>query len=104
MAQRKMTIRQQVSDVFSYGYITTTKAKAKPTQRCLERLITLSKRGNLADRRKVASIVLSTSKFNRDDLVKRIFTDISNRYKDRNGGYSRILKLEKKDRVLLSLV
>lgn len=104
MARRKMIIRQQVSDVFSYGYITTTKTQGKATQRCLERLITLSKRGTLSDKRRIASVVLSTSSHDKDALLRKIFTEISDRYRERNGGYSRILKLESKDMVLLSLV
>ncbi|WP_216083112.1 50S ribosomal protein L17 [Candidatus Mycoplasma haematohominis] len=101
---RKMTTRQQISDVFSYGYIITTKSRGKLTQRYLERMITLSKRGTLADRRRVASVILRTSKYEKDQLLNKIFTDIAKKYKDRNGGCTRLLKLQEKDRVVLSLV
>lgn len=103
-AKRKMTTRQQVSDVFSYGYIVTTKSKGKLTQKKVENVITMSKKGTLEDKRRVASIILRTKKYERNELLHKIFTDISKKYKDRNGGCTRLLKLQEKDRVILSLV
>lgn len=103
-AWRKMTVRQQVSDVLSYGHIVTTKSRGKDTQRCLERIVTLSKNNSLEHIREVASVIIGTSKYNKSELLKRIFTDIADRYKDRQGGYSRLLKLKQENRVILSLV
>lgn len=101
---RKMTVRQQISDVFSFGFIITTKSKGKLTQKYLERMITLSKKGTLANKRRVAATIIRTSKYEKDELLHKIFTDIAKRYKDRNGGCTRLLKLQEKDRVVLSLV
>lgn len=92
-AWRKMVIRQQVSDVLSYGRITTTLTKAKETRRHVEKVITLAKKNTLASRRKAASILLGTQKFSADELLKKLFNEIGPKYKNRKGGYTRIYKL-----------
>lgn len=92
-AWRKMVIRQQVSDVLAYGKIVTTITKAKESQRHVDKIITLAKRNTLATRRKAASILLTTTKYTTDDLLKKLFTEIAQKYKTRNGGYTRVLKL-----------
>ena len=69
------------------GIVTTT-AKAKSLRPFVERLITASKHNTLASRRKVAS-VLGRS----EDIVKKLHETIAARYKDRAGGYTRILLL-----------
>ncbi|OAL10391.1 50S ribosomal protein L17 [Candidatus Mycoplasma haematobovis] len=104
LAHKKMVTRQQISDVLSYGYITTTKSYGKNTQRFLERLITLSKEDTLEHKREAASILLPTTKYKKDELLKKLFTEIATTYKNRNGGYSRLLKLREENRVILSLV
>ncbi len=90
---RKMVTRQQVSDVLSYESIVTTHTKAKETQRHVERLITVAKNDTLAARRKAESILMTTSKYSKSDLIKRLFSEIAPKYKDRPGGYTRVLKL-----------
>lgn len=92
-AWRKMVIRQQVSDVLAYGRITTTVTKAKESQRHVDKIITLAKKNTLASRRQAASILLNTTKFTADDLLRKLFTEIGQKYKTRNGGYTRVLKL-----------
>lgn len=92
-AWRKMVIRQQVSDVIAYGRITTTFTKAKETQRHVDKMITLSKKGTLHAKRLAMRTLLDTSISTKDLLLKKLFTDLSNKYKDRNGGYTRVLKL-----------
>lgn len=92
-AWRKMVTRQQVSDVLAYGKIITTHTKAKETQRHVDRTITLAKKNTLASRRKAASILLGTSKLDAEKLLKKLFDDIGPKYKNRNGGYTRVLKL-----------
>jgi len=69
------------------GIVTTT-AKAKSLRPFVERLITASKHNTLASRRKVAS-VLGRS----EDIVKKLHETIAPRYKDRAGGYTRIVRL-----------
>lgn len=99
-----MVVRQQVSDVLSYGYIVTTKSRAKLTQRCLEKIITLSKVNSLVNKREVSSVILRTTKYTKDELMKKVFIEISDKYKNREGGYSRLLNLKKENRAILSLV
>ncbi|XP_032746459.1 50S ribosomal protein L17-like [Rattus rattus] len=101
---RKMTARQQASDVFSYGYIITCKANGKETQKLVEKLITLSKKGTLADKRRIASAIIRTKKYEKDELLKKIYVDIAQRYRSRKGGCTRLVKTQDKDRVLLALV
>lgn len=103
-SRRKMIARQQVSDVLSYGHIITTKSRARFAQSCLEKIITLSKSDTLFNKRRVSSVVLKTSKYSKEELVKKLFTEIAGRYKNRLGGYSRRLKVKNGDRVILSLV
>lgn len=92
-AWRKMVIRQQVSDVLAYGKITTTLTKAKESQRHVDRMITLAKKDTLAARRKAASILLNTSKMTADEILKKLFSEYGPKYKTRQGGYTRVLKL-----------
>lgn len=93
-AWRQMVIRQQVSDVLAYGKIETTLTKAKETQRHVDRIITLGKKDSLANRRRAASILLNTSKFNKYELISKLFNDYAKEFAHRNGGYTRVLKLD----------
>lgn len=90
---RKMVTRQQVSDVLSYDSIVTTHTKAKETQRHVERLITIAKKNSLAAKRRAEAILIKTTKHSKDDLIKKLFNEIAPKYKDRPGGYTRVLKL-----------
>jgi large subunit ribosomal protein L17 len=77
-----------IKEVLEHERITTTEAKAKAVKPELEKLITLGKRGDLHARRQALS-ALSQDKF----AVYRLFEEVAPRYKDRPGGYTRILKL-----------
>lgn len=66
--------------------IVTTLPKAKDLKRVVDKYITLAKRGDLNSRR------LATSRLRDDDMVKKLFDVLAARYKDRNGGYTRVLK------------
>ncbi|MGL4647171.1 MAG: 50S ribosomal protein L17 [Mycoplasmoidaceae bacterium] len=108
-AWRQMVIRQQVSDVIAYEQITTTLTKAKETRKHVDKIITLAKKNTLASRRQAAAILLDTKKLSRDDLLKKLFDDLGKKYKDRNGGYTRVLKLGKRtgdntEKAIISLV
>ncbi len=92
-AWKKMVRRQQISDVIAYGKITTTVTKAKETQRHVDRIITLAKKNTLASRRQAAAILLNNQKYDADALLKRLFEVVGPKYKDRHGGYTRVLKL-----------
>jgi len=66
--------------------ITTTEARAKELAPFIEKLITKAKKGGLSQRRQVARVLSKKS-------TKKLFNEIAPRYKDRPGGYTRILKL-----------
>ncbi|MDE2179982.1 MAG: 50S ribosomal protein L17, partial [candidate division NC10 bacterium] len=68
--------------------IVTTEAKAKELRKLADKVITLAKRGDLHARRQAAEVVQD------EDVLKKLFDSIGGRYKDRNGGYTRLTKLE----------
>ena len=80
-------MRNLVTDLFREGRIQTTDCRAKETRREAEKLITLAKRGDLHARRQVLAYVFDES------VVTKLFDEIAPKYADRNGGYTRILKL-----------
>lgn len=84
---RKALFRNLVTDLFHHEKIKTTEIKAKELRILADNLITLAKRGDLHARRQVASVI------NDKAVVKKLFDEIAGRYTDRNGGYTRILKL-----------
>lgn len=84
---RRALIKGLVTGLVEHGRIKTTLAKAKELRRHIERAITLGKKGNLNAQR------LLLAKYPNQDLVQTIVKDLSVRFKDRNGGYTRVLKL-----------
>ncbi len=100
---RKALLRDLVTDLMINERIETTEAKAKEVRSIAEKLITLGKRGDLHARRQAASYVRKFRsrtvkdgeevKHEQVDAVKKLFDEIAPRYKERNGGYTRILKL-----------
>ena len=84
---RKAMLRNLVTDLLREERITTTKFRAKEAGREAEKMITLAKKGDLAARRQVMAYLYD------EDVVSKLFDDIAPRYEDRNGGYTRILKL-----------
>ncbi|MFH1563546.1 MAG: 50S ribosomal protein L17 [Nitrospirota bacterium] len=86
-SHRKAMLRNIVTDLFRHGKLTTTTAKAKELVRFAEKLITLAKKGDLHSRRQVLSYVKS------QDVGKKLFEIVAPRFQNRNGGYTRILKV-----------
>ena len=84
--QRQMLSNLALS-LFEHERVKTTEAKAKMLRPFAERLITKAKAGSLHDRRQVLSVIEDRS------VVHKLFADIGPRFADRNGGYTRILKL-----------
>ena len=68
--------------------IVTTEARAKELRRCVEKMITYGKNGSLVSRRKAMAFLM-----NNKEATKKLFGDIAPRYSDRNGGYTRIIKI-----------
>ena len=86
-AHRKAMLRNQVTDLLREGRITTTITRAKETRRMAEKMITLGKRGDLHARRQALAYIYDA------DVVTELFDNIAPKYAERNGGYTRILKL-----------
>ena len=86
-AHRKAMLRNLVTDLLREGRITTTEMRAKEARRMAEKMITLGKRGDLHARRQAMAYIYD------EDVVKKLFEDIADKYDDRQGGYTRILKL-----------
>jgi len=85
-SHRKAMFRNMAASLFRYEQIRTTVAKAKELRRVAEPLITLAKTSNLANRR------LAMSRLGDRDAVTKLFDDLGPRFKDRPGGYTRILR------------
>jgi large subunit ribosomal protein L17 len=87
-AHRKSLLMNLTKEVLEHERIKTSEAKAKAVKPEIEKLITLAKRGDLHARRQALS-ALSQDKF----AVYKLFEEVAPRYADRQGGYTRILKL-----------
>ena len=86
-AHRKALHRNMVTSLFRQERIRTTKAKALEVRRTAEKMITRAKEDSVHNRRIVSSRLYD------EGIVAKLFTDIGPRMKDRNGGYTRIIKL-----------
>ena len=84
---RKALFRSVLTSFFRHGRIETTEAKAKEVSGLADQLITLAKRGDLAARRTAIARLYD------EDVVRKLFDEIADKYKDRQGGYTRIMKL-----------
>ena len=100
-AHRKAMLREMTTQLIMKERITTTEARAKEVRKTAEKMITLGKRGDLAARRQAAAFVrdeVADIHEEKDVVVvksalQKLFSDVAPRYKDRNGGYTRIMKL-----------
>src|SRR5512145_3036915 len=102
-AHRKAVMRNMMTVLFKHERITTTRAKAKEVQRFAEKEITRAKVDSVHNRRMVGR------KISDEAVLAKLFTDIAPRFKERAGGYTRVLRLgERKvdaaDMVILELV
>lgn len=87
MSQRALLARNLVNSLFIYGRIVTTVEKAKEFRSVAEKLITRAKKGGLANYRHVLSVLPDR------EVARKLFKDIAPRFSDRNGGYTRIIRL-----------
>ena len=102
-AHQRAMARNMVTSLFRFERITTTKAKAKEVRKAAEKLITRGKVDSVHNRRTAAQFIQD------EKILNKLFTEIGPRMKDRNGGYTRILKLgfrqgDAADVVILELV
>ncbi|MCB8931888.1 MAG: 50S ribosomal protein L17 [Fimbriimonadaceae bacterium] len=117
--QRRALLTNLTRQFIRHGYVRTTQGRAKELQRLVEKMITLGKKDTLAARQRArrvlvghsassakpekllagktamekSQILQERSLINGEDLVKRLFDDIAPRYKERNGGYTRLTKI-----------
>ncbi len=102
-AHRRAMSRNMVTSLFRFERITTTKSKALEVRRAAEKLITRSKVDSVHNRREAAKFIQD------EKILNKLFTEIGPRMKERNGGYTRVLKLgyrqgDAADMVILELV
>ena len=86
-SHRKALLMNLSNALLKHEQITTTLAKAKELRPFVEKIITLGKKGDLTSRKKAISILQD------EKNIKKIFDIFANRYKDRSGGYTRIVKI-----------
>ncbi|WP_026486941.1 50S ribosomal protein L17 [Caldanaerobius polysaccharolyticus] len=85
--QRMAMLRNLTTSLLKNGRIVTTEARAKETRKFAEKMITLGKRGDLHARRQALAFIYD------ETVVKNLFDEIAPKYADRQGGYTRIIKL-----------
>lgn len=86
-AHRKALFRNMVTSLLEHEQIQTTDAKAKELRGVAERMITLGKKGTLHARRQALRTIRSK------DVTSKLFDELAERYRDRPGGYTRVIKL-----------
>ena len=86
-SHRKAMFMNMSNALIKHEQITTTLVKAKELRRFVEKIVTLGKKNDLLSRRKVISILQDQK------MAKKVFDILAQRYKSRNGGYTRIIKL-----------
>ena len=74
------------------GSVITTEARAKEVRKFVDKLITYGKKGTLVSRRKALAFV-----HNDNEVVSKVFNELATKYKDRNGGYTRIIKITERN-------
>ena len=85
--QRMAMLRQQVTDFLDHGKMETTVTRCKEIKPLAEKMITLGKKNDLAAYRQALAFIT------REDVAQKLFKEIAPKYADRNGGYTRIVKI-----------
>ncbi len=88
---RRSILSSLTKDVLENGYVQTTEQRAKEARKFVEKMITYAKKGDLGSRRRALAFLNNDEK-----LTKKLFDEYANTYKDRNGGYTRIIKLKER--------
>ena len=91
--QRKAMLRDLVTQLIIHDRITTTETKAKELQRLADKMVTLGKKGTLASRKQAAQTVRFIEANEDQNALQKLFDTIAPRFKERNGGYTRIYKM-----------
>ena len=88
---RRSILAGLTKDVIMNGYVVTTEARAKEVRKFVDRMITYGKDGSLVARRKALAFL-----HNDKDTVNKVFTELAPKYANRNGGYTRLIKLNER--------
>ena len=88
---RRSILAGLTKDVIMHESIVTTEARAKEVRKFVDKMITYGKRGTLVNRRKALAFL-----HNDNEVVSKIFNELAKRYENRNGGYTRIIKLDER--------
>ena len=86
-SHRKAMLSNMMTSLFANEHITTTQIRAKALRRTAEKVITFAKKGDLHARRQVLRVIADKQ------IVSKLFDELGPRYKSRNGGYTRVVKL-----------
>lgn len=87
---KRAMYRNLVTDLLNYEKITTTETKAKEVRGVAEKMITLGKKGGLHCRRQALSYIFDKN------VTEKVFSELAERYAERAGGYTRIVKLQRR--------
>ena len=98
---RRSMLATLTKQVIMNERITTTDTRAKEVRKSVDKMITLGKRGDLVSRRSAHAFL-----HNDTEVVKKVFDDLAKRYEKRDGGYTRILKVDERrgDGALMSII
>ncbi len=88
---RRSILAGLAKSVIENGYVVTTEARAKEARKFVEKLITYGKKGTLVSRRKALAFL-----HNDKDCVKVVFDVLAPKYAERNGGYTRMIKIKQR--------
>ena len=85
---RRSMLATLTKELIKNERIVTTETRAKEVRKCFDKMVTYGKRGTLVSRRKALAFL-----HNDNELVTKIFNELAPRYENRNGGYTRIIKM-----------
>ena len=88
---RRSILANITRDVIMNEAVVTTEARAKEVRKFVDKMITYGKRGTLVSRRKALAFL-----YNDSDVVNKVFNELAKRYETRNGGYTRVIKLNER--------
>jgi len=86
-SHRKLMLAGQVKALIEHGKVDTTEARAKESRRLADKCVTWAKKGDMAAQREAFKLLQDK------DVVARLFDEIGPKFEDRQGGYTRVLKL-----------
>lgn len=89
--QRRSILASLTKTVIMEGSVVTTEARAKEVRKFVDKMITYGKRGTLVSRRKALAFL-----HNDKEVVSKVFNELAKNYENRNGGYTRIIKLKER--------